>query len=166
MDARPRNAAPPPRPLARLLLRLAGLWPFQDTLPAARNGAGLYAWRLFALPPEWSARVGNVKLVNYQSGDGPTPHCHPCWMLCVTLCGSAVETLFRRGPDGRPQVAERKPLARIRLYRADAEFLHTINDPQGLWTLAVRGPRRRAWGFVLADGTWVHHLDHKREAAA
>lgn len=52
-------------------------------------------------------------------------------------------------------------LPRIRLYRLGS-YTHRIHNTKNLWTLCIRGPHRRQWGFRLPDGSWVAHAEYRR----
>lgn len=122
-------------------------------------------------------RVGGVMLHRMDAPDpGVDLHDHPWWFVSIVLVGSyAEERIATRDAVKWAQsaefleakAAERRPpwhahyqrgigVVRgrfsIKVMRLDE--CHTITElPDGrCWTLVVKGPRRREWGFYLPTG--------------
>ena len=81
-------------------------------------------------------------------------HDHPFGYVSLILRGSYVEHTIRQGG-----IHQRKRYSEGDvLWRLDGRFAHRIEIDKPCWTLFLRGPFYRQWGFHLASG-WVHHKD-------
>ena len=148
-------------------------WPWTRTLLHEEGDVYMIQW--FSWARSWIKRIGGAQIHHFHSDDGIVPHDHPSWMLCIVLWGSARETVYF--PDDQvPKYAwwqERFAprwmyfvgnLPRIRLYRLGL-YTHRIHKTKNLWTLCIRGPHRREWGFRKRDGTWVGIIANSAENA-
>lgn len=83
-------------------------------------------------------------------------HDHPFSFLSLILTTGYIEWLPCAG-QGDHCVRSYRPLT-FNFKRA--EDLHRLEIPEGrtTWTLVVRGPVRREWGFMTDNG-WVHWSD-------
>ncbi len=79
-------------------------------------------------------------------------HDHPFSFMSILLRGSYVEETV----DGN----KRQYGAGSILFRS-AEALHRLEVRDPVWTLVIRGPSRRDWGFLTSRG-WVTADDYER----
>lgn len=117
-------------------------------------------------------RLGRVLLHRMSAPDpGIDLHDHPWWFVTIPLWGGYTEqradirqaaflaTLADRHPTcTRGVELERRPF-RPAVMRLDE--CHTIIELRRntCWTLVIGGPRRRRWGFYLADG-YMHEAEY------
>lgn len=117
-------------------------------------------------------RVGRVLLHRMAAPDpGVDLHDHPWWFVSIVLWGGYTEQrAYTREAPMMARIAEhfdslacthgvveeRRPWS-IRTMRLDE--CHTITHlrRRTCWTLVIGGPRRRSWGFYLADGYMSEH---------
>lgn len=100
-----------------------------------------------------STPLGQIRLHHILRSDNDRHfHDHPFDFVSIILRGGYIE--YR--PDERPRLFLPKDF----LYRR-AEQLHYLKliGTRTAWTLVLAGPRRRAWGFMTADG-WVDARDY------
>lgn len=108
-------------------------------------------------------RIGGIYLHHIAGPDpGLDLHDHPWWFCSIVLTGggyterriSIREALdaAAKGRRARPGLTARRRWS-IRVTRLDVAHRIVSVDP-GTWTLVLRGPTRREWGFYLPDG-WV-----------
>jgi len=110
-------------------------------------------------------RVGGVLLHKMDAPDpGIDLHDHPWWFVSIILWGGYEEqranirnapTLARIAEDQPPctrGVPERRRWLSVRVMRLDE--CHTITElhRRVSWSLVIKGPRRRKWGFYLPSG--------------
>lgn len=118
-------------------------------------------------------RLFNVYLHRHTGVDPRYLHDHPCDNLSIRLAGELIEFTpmgfggmstsypvpFVRGPEGRvcyfdgdePKVV-RAVLGRIRWRRAEDAHRLEIGSSGVAWTLWVRFPNRRRWGYYEPRG--------------
>lgn len=118
-------------------------------------------------------RLGGVLVHRMDAPDpGLDLHDHPWTFVSVVLWGgyrelradTRVASELARRHAGRPaevaagELVERRP-GSIRRFRLDE--CHTIIElrRRRCWTLVIKGPRRRRWGFYLPDG-WVDEVTY------
>lgn len=86
-------------------------------------------------------------------------HDHPFTFVSLILTGGYREhTLDRRSkryPPGSVVVRSAEALHRLELEVMKHYADSTKRVERAAWTLVVRGPYRRQWGFLTADG-WLH----------
>lgn len=106
-------------------------------------------------------RIGGVFLHRMDAPDpGLDLHDHPWWFVSIVLKGGYIEERAdtRNAPaiaafDGEQRgiiIGRRRWSARA--MRLDECHRITRLDAPHVWTLVIHGPRRRRWGFYLADG--------------
>lgn len=78
-------------------------------------------------------------------------HDHPYSYLTIILRGGYIEET----DDG---IFHRKP-GYIGFYKA--EKFHKLKPIKPCWTLFIRGPQRRKWGYRV-NGKWMYHLYYQR----
>lgn len=106
-------------------------------------------------------RVGGLFLHRMDAPDpGLDLHDHPWSFLSIVLTGGYIEE--RADTRNAPKIAafdraqrgiivgRRRGSARV--MRLDECHRITRLDAPRVWTLVLHGPRRRSWGFYLADG--------------
>jgi hypothetical protein len=114
----------------------------------------------------------------------PVLHDHPWSFIAIPLIGGYTErvptddfawhraALQRYEERPRIQATIRGQIAdveytrprRIRWWNFKrAEGLHFIESTTRtpVWSLILRGPYRREWGYVDPDGTWTHYAEHE-----
>jgi hypothetical protein len=111
-----------------------------ELLSRTRDGrAEIYLARYRLLPRN---RVFNVYIHQFFASDAEGMHDHPCDWLIRGLAGWYVEETFTG--------YERRHAGRWRFM--SAEQFHRVIVPRQLagkvWTLAIRGPNRKTWGFL------------------
>lgn len=111
-------------------------------------------------------RIGGILLHRMRAPDpGIDLHDHPWWFASIVLWGGYTELradvrdaqVIARAAERFPATAmrgvevERRP-GSIRTMRLDE--CHTVATlrRRSSWTLVIRGPRRRSWGFYLPTG--------------
>jgi hypothetical protein len=109
---------------------------------------------------------GGVMLHAIDARDpGLDVHDHPWWFVTLVLRGGYTEeacevrdavrlasNVYIDSPRG-----ERRTWRRGSVHRMPLHVAHRIIDVQvGTWTLVVKGPKVRPWGFYMPRG-WVHH---------
>lgn len=91
-------------------------------------------------------------------------HTHPFGFRAIVLWGGYIEEMF---PDNVPS-PNRVFVRRGWLSSADrsAETAHRICEllHGPCWTLFIRGPRERDWGFWSDDGVWTRAIDENQPA--
>jgi hypothetical protein len=104
-------------------------------------------------------RVGGIMLHRMSAPDpGVDLHDHPWWFLSVVLWGGYTEERAdTRAAPAMAQLAEhgvptRRPWGSARTMRLDECHRVVALDRRTCWTLVVKGPRRRPWGFYLPTG--------------
>lgn len=110
----------------------------------------LYRWRfLFNFP------YFNIYLHNFKKPDTRVFHDHPWDFISIVLSGAYHEQ--------RPGELTKYRKAGTIIVRT-AEASHYVEGLEGdVWTLVIRGPYRRMWGFWTPKG-WVDHITyHKNE---
>lgn len=95
-------------------------------------------------------------------------HDHPWWYFTLILKGGYWEETptgtFWRGP-GHFRISRPTSLHKLML----PNILHGDPADDGAWTLFIRGPKVRDWGFLDAAGKWVYwetYLKNQRVAKA
>lgn len=110
-------------------------------------------------------RIGGVLLHRMEAPDpGADLHDHPWTFVSIVLWGGYIEqrALSREAPFFA-QLAERhggctrgiieeRRLGSVRVMRLDECHTITALRHRRCWTLVIKGPRRRLWGFYLPDG--------------
>lgn len=110
-------------------------------------------------------RIGGIMLHRMTAPDpGVDLHDHPWWFLSVVLWGGYTEERAetRQAPElamlaeAMPTVSRgvptRRPWGSARTMRMDECHRIVALDRRTCWTLVVKGPRRRRWGFYLPTG--------------
>lgn len=118
-------------------------------------------------------RIGGILLHRMEAPDpGIDLHDHPWWFASLILWGgyteqradtrhaSSMAALADRHPRrlGRGYEQVRHPLS-VRSMRLDECHTITALNRRTSWSLIVRGPRRRKWGFYLSDG-WMPEAEY------
>lgn len=111
-------------------------------------------------------RIGGVLIHRMQAPDpGVDLHDHPFWFVTIPLWGGYTEeraqnrdapglaVIAERWPETctRGAEEERRPL-RPKVMRLDECHRITKLHRRTVWTLVIKGPRRRSWGFYLPSG--------------
>lgn len=110
-------------------------------------------------------RIGGVYLHRMAAPDpGVDLHDHPWWFASLIVWGGYTElradtreaSMLARIADEHPTCTRGIPVHRRWLSARTMRFdechtITTLNRPVS-WSLILRGPRRRKWGFYLADG--------------
>lgn len=118
-------------------------------------------------------RVGGVLLHRMDAPDpGIDLHDHPWWFVSVILWGGYTEQradirhaqtyarLAESYPEGCTRgVVERRRWLSVKTMRLDE--CHTITNlcRRTSWSLVIKGPRRRRWGFYMPEG-WMSEFDY------
>lgn len=120
----------------------------------------------------WGIQFDSVLGVYLHKMEAPDPgvdlHDHPWWFTSIVLWGGYTEQRAdtRHAPD-LARIAEEWPDTCTRGVEVERRWLsaksmrldecHTITKLHGrtCWTLVIRGPRLRRWGFYLPDGYMV-----------
>jgi len=111
-------------------------------------------------------RIGGVLLHRMEAPDpGVDLHDHPWWFASFVLWGYTEQRAQTRLAPLLARIAElsryatrgvvgRRGVGSFRSMRLDE--CHTITElhSRRCWTLVIRGPRRRRWGFYTPDG-WI-----------
>lgn len=118
-------------------------------------------------------RIGGVLLHKMEAPDpGVDLHDHPWWFVSIILWGGYTEerALVREAPmfaqikecvengAGHPcpgttrGVVEEREWGSIKTMRLDECHTITALKRKTSWSLVIKGPRRRSWGFYLANG--------------
>lgn len=110
-------------------------------------------------------RIGGVLLHRMDAPDpGVDLHDHPWWFASIILWGGYTEQrtdtrdapMLARIAEAHPTctrgVVGRRRWLSVKTMRLDE--CHTITDltRRTSWSLIIKGPRRRKWGFYLPDG--------------
>lgn len=120
-------------------------------------------------------RIGGILLHRMEAPDpGVDLHDHPWWFASLILWGGYTEQRadtrhasflaaladgfgYASGP-GRGYEQARRPLS-VRSMRLDECHTITALNRRTSWSLIVRGPRRRKWGFYMPDG-WMPEAEY------
>lgn len=86
----------------------------------------------------------------WRSDDERAPHDHVGWNVSVLLTGPYIEILF----EGTKEISRHKRWPLIPYFR-QATQLHRLVTTRPVWTLWLRGPHIREWGFFCPRG-WRH----------
>ena len=117
-------------------------------------------------------RIGGVLLHRMQAPDpGLDLHDHPWWFVSIVLWGGYREQRWdaRLAPQlaahGIYPVEEERRVGSIRSMRLDE--CHTVRElrRRTSWSLVIRGPRRRRWGFYLPTG-WMSEAQYDETVRA
>lgn len=114
-------------------------------------------------------RIAGVYLHHIGAPDpGVDLHDHPWWFCSIILRGGYCEIIgeprachidrrFTRWASAWPNLRKRDrwSVASVRLDQAHC----IVTVRPGTWTLVIRGPRVRTWGFHTPAG-WVRHDQH------
>ncbi len=102
----------------------------------------------------WSLRIHHI----VRSDRDRELHDHPFDFVSLILWGGYVEITPTRftDPEGTPN--HRRWYGPGSIIRRKAENLHRLELKRPAWTLVLRGPIRREWGFVTTMG-WVPWQD-------
>lgn len=102
-----------------------------------------------------------------RSDTGRDLHDHPCDVICFVFRGRYVETTIADPPlaaacEPGPPITMKPSLkvcAAPCLRRFRAEHIHRIDlfsENEGrTWSLCLFFPKRKPWGFILDNGTWI-----------
>lgn len=118
--------------------------------------------------------IGGMYLHRFDAPDpGLDLHDHPWSFVSILLWGSYTEerapirqaAIYARLAEEFPRsctrgVTERRRWLSVRTLRLDE--CHRVTDLHGrgpVWTLILRGPRRRQWGFYIPTG-WMHEHEY------
>ena len=115
----------------------------------------VYMRRWRAGPRRWfGIRLHHI----LRSDADPELHDHPFSFATLVLCGGYWEYTV----DGR-----RTRYGPGSLLIRSAEVLHRLELERPAWTLVLRGPMRREWGFLTTIGwmPWRRFVDAKRGAS-
>ena len=93
----------------------------------------------------------NIMLHHIVLSDQDGMHDHPWWYFTLILKGGYIEETpdgtFWRGP-GHFRISRPTSLHKLTLR-------DTVTD-HGAWTLFIKGPKVRDWGFIRPDGLWEY----------
>lgn len=145
----------------KMLLKLLEKWG-RKRLIYDRDGQDIYMERYYLLfkdklTEEESARSlpFNLMLHKICLSDPDELHDHPWWYITLILKGGYWEIT----PDGRYW----RGAGHLRI--RPPQSLHRLevpNNSQGSWSLFLRGPKLKNWGF-LKEGRWVDHKSYLRQ---
>lgn len=97
----------------------------------------------------------NIMLHHIVLSDQDGFHDHPWWYFTLILKGGYIEEtpdgIRWRGP-GHFRISSPKSLHKLRL----PNILHGDPADDGAWTLFIKGPKVREWGFIRPDGAWEY----------
>ncbi len=111
----------------------------------------LLRWRLV------SCRGWGVYLHKFLADDGEDLHDHPWWFVSLILWRGYWEVTAESDGNWR-----RRKWPGMILFRP-ATWTHQVRLAGGpAWTLVVRGPVSRRWGFFVR-GEWKHWKNYKEE---
>lgn len=89
-------------------------------------------------------------------------HDHPWDSGNMVISGGYFEEVFSSDPDGDRETYWRPP--GYICQKRTAETFHRIILPEGkegnVWTIFWRWRRRRIWGFLVDNKTWVDHKEY------
>jgi hypothetical protein len=129
--------------------RILSWLPQREIIDACNPSIGPLMVRYFLLRSRWLG----LYIHHFRRSDNDRHfHDHP-WGFLTFLLSSGY---FEHTPAG---VFWRRRFSV--LYRP-AEWLHWVEVPRPVWTLVVRLPRRRVWGFITPAG-WVDHKTYGSE---
>ena len=111
----------------------------------------LYLWRLRILETPWFGIL--LHRIHQPDGDR-VMHDHPFSFVSLLLWGSYTEQC------GVPLAFAHRRWVSVKAAEEPHRILELSRRP--VWTLILRGPRRRAWGFHTPDG-WVYWRDYLDE---
>ena len=100
-------------------------------------------------------RLGGFYLHHIAAADpGLDVHDHPWWFATIVLRGGYTEHYF---PDARRAHGETiRHWLRFSVHTMPLTVAHRIIDAEpNTWTLVLRGPTRRDWGFYVRDIGWI-----------
>lgn len=107
-----------------------------------------------------------IYLHRFHESDVRVFHDHPWDFISIILWGGYKEFSPDRNPRGYPNGNPKTVVCRYRglfsTARRRAEDLHYVRlIKDSAWTLVLRGPRRREWGFQTSTG-WVKWDEYLR----
>lgn len=96
-----------------------------------------------------------------QSDEDRACHDHPWAFVSILLTGGYWEHV--PAPlsyvDEGPKATWSTWYPRWSVLRRPAEWQHRLELPHPVWTLVLRGPERRVWGF-WPDNQFMHHVEY------
>lgn len=95
--------------------------------------------------PDWLGGYGIRIHHIYRSDSGRDLHDHPFDFISIIIAGPGYTEYTKAGARFYPQFS---------IIRRRAEDLHRLELTAPVWTVVLRGPRRKRWGFATEDG-WV-----------
>lgn len=116
-----------------------------------------YIWRWHLFRRRWAPGAYLHRVI--RSDDDRALHDHPWWNVSIILAGSYVEHTIAAG--GIHVRRTRRPGAVV-FRRARAAHRLEITDGD-CWTLFLRGPVVRRWGFHCPERGWVFWRDYVAE---
>ena len=97
----------------------------------------------------------NIMLHHIVLSDQDGFHDHPWWYFTLILKGGYWEETpdgtFWRGP-GHFRISRPTSLHKLTL----PDRWYADDEPRSAWTLFIKGPKVRSWGFIRPDGRWEH----------
>ncbi len=109
----------------------------------------LLRWRLFPRNRWFNVYLHNIR----RSDDDRAMHDHPWWYVSVILKGG-YEELTPQGDKAYSQGSV--------LFRKAAHIHRLVIRDSETWTLVVRGPKVRTWGFWPKSGYYVRYGSRDR----
>ncbi|ACK71709.1 conserved hypothetical protein [Gloeothece citriformis PCC 7424] len=124
-----------------------------------RQGKFPYMYRYYLIFPDKISEEENARQIPFNLmlhkiclSDPDDLHDHPWWYATLILKGGYWEITsqgrFWRGP-GHFRISTAQSLHRIEI----------PSNSDGSWSLFLRGPKIREWGFIQ-DGKWIYHKDY------
>lgn len=98
--------------------------------------------------PPFNAFIHNIK-----RSDTDSFHDHPWWYFTLILWGG----YWEHTPVSGGSICQWRGPGYWSFYSAESLHYLEVDEDKPCWTLFIHGKRKREWGFIDEDGTWVHH---------
>lgn len=115
-----------------------------------------------------STRWGGIYVHKMTAPDpGPDPHDHPWWFLSWVLVGGYTEKRASTREPDKWRLVKRRWLSFKAMRLDECHQIVHLAAPT-VWTVVLKGVRRRRWGFYV-DGGWLpakeydHLMGERRE---
>jgi hypothetical protein len=133
-------------------------------LIGACTGGGLLLTRYHIFDNRWFGVY--LHRLN-QSDEERAPHDHPWSFISVLLTGGYTEVtpVFCSVNGGCTPAEDKRWYHQLSVLFRPAEYIHRLELTKPTWTLVLRGPERRTWGFWVVNPTnmtreWMDHREY------